>query len=185
MPSDATQLIPLLPKYSTALSLVHLILKDLDLLTVKQLIELVTLCCCFQKIWERETHSYVVSPWKGLLHWLNIGGVSVVHWERSVCADGKSMPLPGKFWWAALANSFQKLSCVPACESSTWRWCPKMSVLPGDRWSYEGIMTNGLPINSSLLKTLQRLPLVSEISEGVFKLWHRDLLLDRWNSSQS
>lgn len=61
----------------------------------------VTQSCCFQKIWQGQRR--VASSWKDLLHSLEVGGVSVAHCEMN--ADGKFMPLPGKFWWAALANS--------------------------------------------------------------------------------
>lgn len=58
-----------------------------------------TQCCCFQKIWQR----HVPSSWGDHLSSLEVGGVSVAHCE--INADGKFMPLPGGFWWAALVNS--------------------------------------------------------------------------------
>lgn len=66
--------------------------------------------------------------WKGVLHSLRIGGVSLalIRKWRVVYTNGKVVSLPGGCWLAALASSYQKRSCIPAC---VWIEYQKMAPL--------------------------------------------------------
>lgn len=71
---------------------------------------------------------YLYSVWKGVLHSLRIGGVSLalIRKWRVVYTNGKVVSLPGGCWLAALASSYQKRSCIPAC---VWIEYQKMAPL--------------------------------------------------------
>ena len=96
--------------------------------TVKQLIELVTLWCFFQKFWQRETHSYVASSRKRLLHSLNIGGVSVAHWEMNVCVCKWKIHAPAR--WVLMSSTCKQLSKIELCASL---WEKDLRMVPTEK----------------------------------------------------